>query len=529
VPPLDKTVPPVSRSISPAPAALPAFDPPPAAVVPASARGEMPGGASPADPKMVQERRAPESLPETVMGKQEPALSLEWQGPPTARLGVPSDYTLAVRNTSSIPVQQVLVRVRLPGSLRAASTEPRAVADGSVLVWELGTLQSRQGRSLQLRLVAEARGDVMPQAWVTFTGSALTCIRVRQPQLALKVAAPDRKLVVGDPAAFTLTVGNPGDGAAEQVRVHVTLGEGLEHPHGKTVHFDVGNLAPGESRNVTLLCAARSGGPQRCEAAAEADGGLGARDTASVDITAPRIELHTAGPALRYLGRKATYTFKVNNPGDTPAANVTITDAVPAGLRVLSATHGGRHDPAGRTVTWFVGEVPPGQSREVQLEVQAADAGDHRQQAAATGARGLNARAEVVTHVEGLSALLVELVDTEDPIEVGSDTCYEVRVTNTGSKPETDIRLAATVPEQMEFQSAQGGRCRADGKSLIFEPVSSLGPREEALFKIHVRALRAGTVRFKIQVTSASVTEPVVKMEATRIYADTPDPKGGGN
>jgi uncharacterized repeat protein (TIGR01451 family) len=471
---------------------------------------------------MNEDRRAPAALPESVTGKQEPAVSLEWQGPATAKLGVPADWTLAVRNTCPIPVQQVLVRVRLPQGLRAASSEPRAQGDDHVLVWELGTLPPRQGRDLQLRLVADARGDVLPQAWVTFTGTALTCVRVRQPQLALQAAAPERKLLVGDPAAFTLTVSNPGDGAAEQIRVHATLSEGLEHAHGKQIDFDVGNLAPGESRNVTLLCAARAGGPQKCEVTAEAEGGLSARDSAAVQVEAPRIELHVSGPALRYLGRKATYTFKVTNPGNVPASNVTVTDAVPEGLRVLSASNGGRHDASGRTVSWFLGEVPPGQGREVQLEVQASGIGEYCHHATAGGARGLHARAELATRVEGLSALLVELVDTEDPIEVGSETCYEVRVTNTGTKPETDIRLSATVPDQMEFRDVQGGRCRAEGRLLVFDPVDKLGPKEEAVFKIRVRAVRPGTVRFKIQVISASVTEPVIKMEATRIYADTP-------
>src|SRR5439155_25899831 len=47
-----------------------------------------------------------------LTGRQEPAVSLEWIGPPAAKVGLPAEYTIAVRNVCNIAVQQVLVRVR---------------------------------------------------------------------------------------------------------------------------------------------------------------------------------------------------------------------------------------------------------------------------------------------------------------------------------------------------------------------------------------------------------------------------------
>src|SRR5262249_59387855 len=119
-----------------------------------------------------------------------------------------------------------------------------------------------------------------------------------------------------------------------------------------------------------------------------------------------------------------------------------------------------------------LGEVAPGQTREVKLEVQAVNAGDFEHKAIASGARGLRAESKLVTRVEGLSALLLEMVDTEDPIEVGGETAYEVRITNTGTKNETDIKLVATLPDRMQFKNAQGPvRYREEGKTIIFEPL----------------------------------------------------------
>jgi uncharacterized repeat protein (TIGR01451 family) len=460
-------------------------------------------------------------------GRQEPSVSLEWVAAPVAKVGVPADYTLVVRNTCSTPVQRVRVRVRVPAGLSVSATQPPASPERGEIAWELGTLRPRQVKNLVLKMAADAKGDLAPQAWVTFTGSALLRLRVREPKLAIKATAQE-KVLVGDPAQFTLMVSNPGDGTAEQVKIHAVLSEGLEHARGSKIAFDIGNLAPGETRNVTLLCATRAGGTQKCEASAEADGGLSAHDTAGINVIVPRLDLHLVGPGLRYLERKALYTLRVTNPGDAPATNVTVADTVPAGFKVLAASDGGRHDSQTRTVSWFLGEIAPGVTREVKLEVQAINPGEHRHKASAVGARGLRAEAELNTRVEGLSALLVELADTEDPIEVNGDTAYDVRITNTGSKAETDIKLVATIPDQMQFKGAQGphqgpARYREEGKTIVFEPIEKLAPRADAYFRIHVKALQAGTVRFKIQLTSTNLTEPVIKMEPTRIYSDAPE------
>jgi uncharacterized repeat protein (TIGR01451 family) len=460
---------------------------------------------------------------ESSSNRQEPAVSLEWVGPATAKVGQPNNYTLVVRNICNIPVQQVLVRVRIPSGLSCSDTEPKAVAEGNVLVWELGALQAREEKVLAMKLLAEQKGDVSPQAWVTFTGSSVMHVKVREPKMTLKVQGPE-KVLLGETAAFQLAVTNPGDGSADQVKIHAVLSEGLECPRGSKIDFDIGNLAAGETRNVTVMCVTKLGAAQKCQVSAEADGGLHAKETAAVNVTMPRLELQLVGPGLRYLGRKALYTIKVNNPGDAAATNVTISDLVPDGFKVLAASDGGRHDFSMHTVSWFLGELKPGETHEVKLEVQAINPGEFKHKASAIGAHNLCAESELSTRIEGLSALMLEMVDTDDPIEVNSETSYEVRITNTGSKVETDIKLVATIPDKMEFKSATGpARFHEENKTIVFEPLEKLAPKADAIFRINIKALEPGTVRFKIQMTSTNLTEPVIKMEATRIYSDAPE------
>jgi uncharacterized repeat protein (TIGR01451 family) len=462
----------------------------------------------------------PGMSPENPTGRQEPAVSLEWIGPPTAKVGQAADYAIAVRNACTIPVQQVMVRVRLPGGMTVVASEPKAISEGNVLMWELGTLQPKQERNLQMRLVPDAKGDVGCQAWVTFTGASTMKVRVREPKLVVKAAAPDRVLI-GDPATFTLTVTNPGDGPADQVKVRTILSDGLEHARGKQIEYDLGNLAPGETRGIQLACATKLGGLQKCEALAEADGGLKSQDQASINVLVPRLDLEATGPKLRYLDRPAVYSIRVVNPGDAPATNVVVSDVIPAGFKFVGASDGGRHDFSTRTVAWYLGEIAPGAARDVKLELLAVNPGEHRHRVAAQAARGLKVEGEVVTRVEGLSAILLEVVDVEDPVEVGADTSYEIRVTNTGSKTETDIKLACVIPDKMDFKGAQGASpFHLEGKVVVFDPLPKLAPRADAIYRIQVKANAPGDVRFKSQITSTNLIEPVIEMEATRIYAD---------
>lgn len=460
-----------------------------------------------------------DQTPGNPTGRQEPAVSIEWIGPVTAKVGVPADYSLIVRNVCTIAVQKVIVQVRVPQGVTVGATEPRAEAADNVLMWEVGTLMPKQEKHLKLGLISPAKGDLACQAWVTFTGSSVMTMQVREPKLMLKAQAPEKALV-GDPANFIITVSNPGDHPAERVHLSATLSDGLEHAQGKEVHFDLGNLAPGETRSVQVLCVTTSGGRQTCEVLANADG-LEAADSVGVDVIMPQLDIVVDGPKLRYLDRKAMYTFSVTNPGDAVASNVTLTQQMPDGFKFVAADNGGRHDFASRSVQWYLGEIKPGETRDVQLEAMAINIGEHRFVATARASRGLEVSGECITAVEGLSAIMIEVVDIEDPIEVGVDTGYEIRVTNTGSKTETDVKLVCTIPSQMQFKTAQAPtQYQQIGSEIVFEPLPQLAPRADAIYRLVCTATTKGDARFKAQLTSTNLVEPVISQEPTRIYAD---------
>ena len=456
------------------------------------------------------------------------AVTLDWVGPPTVQAGQANEFTLVVKNTCPIAVHKVVVNVRAAPGMTVTGGKSDATNDGDILRWQLGSLLPSQEKSLPMQIVVRNKGDVSPQASVSYEGSSSVTLRIRahEPKLTLKTVAPPTKIMVGDTATFVLTVHNAGDGPANQVKVSALLSEGLEHARGRRVDFELGNLSAGESRTVQLVATAKAGGVQRCETLALAQGDVKAQEQSTVNVLTPLLDVQLSGPAVRYRDRKANYAVRVVNKGEVPAGNVTLRQVLPTGFKFISASDGGLYNSATQSVSWFLGEMAPQQKRDVEVELIATHAGDQKHRVMASTERGLNkveVERELVTRVEELSALLLETADADDPIEVGKDTTYEVLVTNAGSKVETDIKVICTVPDKMELKAVQAPcRYHIEGRVIIFEPLPKLAPKSDACYQFRVRAVTAGDVRFKAQVTSSTSTDPMIKTEATRIYADQP-------
>jgi hypothetical protein len=387
-------------------------------------------------------------------------------------------------------------------------------------MWDLGSLAAGQDRPVKVRLVAPGKGELLCQAWVTVTGSSAVKVQVREPQLKLAVQAP-AKVVAGDPMTLVLAVSNPGDHAADGVKVAVGLGAGLEVGPGAKGEIEVGTLAAGETREVKVPCLAKAAGSHKCEVTAEGDGGLKASGSATVSVVQPKLDLEIAGPKLRYLDRKATYSVKVTNPGDAPVTDVVVSHRVPDGFKFVAAEGGGKYDSEARTVHWAIGAVEPGAVMEIKCELVASGTGEFSHVVTAAGARGVKAERAVPTKVEGLSALAMEVADSDDPVEVGADTTYEIRVTNTGSKDERDVKVVCSVPPQMKFKAADGpGRVEVVGGEVVFDTLKRLPARGDVVYKVTVTAKQKGDARFKATLTAGGLSEPVTHQESTRVYAD---------
>jgi uncharacterized repeat protein (TIGR01451 family) len=290
---------------------------------------------------------------------------------------------------------------------------------------------------------------------------------------------------------------------------------------GHEFNSDLGSMSPGETRTVRMIVTASTGGTQSIRANVQGSGGLSATTEGSMHVTQCDLQTVLDGPGLRYLDRQAVYTIRMTNPGDAPADNVKAMVSVPTGFKVIACSTGGRFDAATSSLSWIVGSIAPSETKEVSYKCQATQAGGQKHSATVTAARGIKRESELVTQVEGISALLLEVVDIDDPVEVGADTAYEIRVTNQGSREATNVTIHALVPSELTIRGAQGPtKYRVESQEVLFDPIAKLPPRADAVYRIQVTGVAKGDVRFRARLTSDSLTEPVIEEESTKVYGD---------
>jgi uncharacterized repeat protein (TIGR01451 family) len=140
-------------------------------------------------------------------------------------------------------------------------------------------------------------------------------------------------------------------------------------------------------------------------------------------------------------------------------------------------------------------------------------------QAEAAAGRGVRATAEARCVILGAAALLLEVVDLEDPIEIGADTQFQIIVRNQGSIPATNVRVTATVPAELAIIRVQGPvDHRKDEQTIAFEPLH-MPPNSDTVFRATVRAAKPGEVRFRVAVTADQLSAgPVLEEESTTLY-----------
>src|SRR5690606_2403477 len=127
--------------------------------------------------------------------------------------------------------------------------------------------------------------------------------------------------------------------------------------------------------------------------------------------------------------------------------NVRVVHSIPAGFQLIRADKGGTFEPATSEVVWYVGRLEPGQNADFALELKAISLGEFEHRVSATSEGGAGAETTMATTVDGTASLVVEVLDLDDPVEVGSETAYEVRVRNEGTKSASNVAIECHVPE----------------------------------------------------------------------------------
>lgn len=235
------------------------------------------------------------------------------------------------------------------------------------------------------------------------------------------------------------------------------------------------------------------------------------------DTRAPALTIECNTPEEIPVHRTVRVCLTVKNTGDAPEELVTVTLPVPAGVIFTKPDGATRAD--ARRIIWRIPHLAPGMSKLLCANFIVQQPGALLFASTARGSIAQPVDTQCATHVTGIPAILLEVIDLDDPIEVNQQETYELSVINQGSTTLTNVTIVCTLEDDQEFVSGTGATtAQAQGRIITFAPLSTLSPKDTAKWQVVVKAITAGDVRFTTELTSDQFKRPISETEATRQY-----------
>jgi len=200
----------------------------------------------------------------------------------------------------------------------------------------------------------------------------------------------------------------------------------------------------------------------------------------------PHLTLQKIMPEEVVIDQPATLKTVIQNVGRSTAKNVTITDRVPQGTRLVSTVPQADELPNGE-LRWSVGNLDPTVQLVVEMRVIPVREGDIGSVAS------VNYTGEVSGRVTVTRPILKVEVSAPAEVKIGEIANVEITVSNPGTATITNVVLENSVPEGL-FHSV--------GRVIRNTDITVLRPRESKKLALQLRCIGAGNLINHVVVTA---------------------------
>lgn len=434
----------------------------------------------------------------------------------SGRVGEEAVYSIRVDARDDI--EQVRLLEILPPGLEYVGAEPAPseVMNGAYL-WAWEGMSRGTSREVRIRVRPADGGWFVTNTKVAVVPVVSLPLFAGRPKLQLEKTGPAVAELDSD-IKFQLVVSNVGTAAAENVRVSDTLPAGLYGAglSGNVANFHIDRLEAGGRRVFDVQAKAAIKGEWDNQANVFFEQAIQANATAHVSIVESKISITKNGPPRAYTFTEAGYTITVRNDGDTVLENIRLADEVADGLRFVTASDGGQLNRD--TVTWTIPRLAQGESASRTVRLSGQKIHTTTAEAVATLVTGKQAKASVTTVWEGAPGVLTELMEDVDPVRVGKNVVYTVRITN--QSPLTaitgDVVLHLT-GELRPLEVTKKSGAVIDGQDIMVKGMQ-IKPKGTYTFKVTTEAVRSGMAWARLEFSADFLQRPSVKEESTNVY-----------
>ena len=444
-------------------------------------------------------------------------------GPATVTPGTDVTYTVTVTNNGPSTATNVVLTDAITGDTTFVSVTPSAGCSGTTCT--IGTLVPGASAifSYTFHVDADATGGIENTATVTASTpdpaagnntSIVSSPANASADLAVVKSGP-ATVTPGTDVTYIVTVTNNGPSTAINVVVNDTVAGdatfvSVTPSAGCTgATCPIASLAPGASATYSYTFAVPPDASfglrnDAFVSAATADPVPG-NNTASVNsaiVGSADVSVVKSGPGAVNAGTNATYTIVVANAGPSDAANVVLTDVLPASTTFVSLEQTG---PAftcttGPTVTCTIATLPALTSTTFTLvvSVSAAAAGSIDNTATVTASTAdPNAANNTSTATLGLDPgatdLSIAKTANSDRFGFGGEVTYTLVVTNNGPAVAFGTTVTDVLPAGTTLQSASSTQGTCTGTATVVCSVGTLDPAATATITLVVRLPREQT------------------------------------
>lgn len=441
--------------------------------------------------------------------------------PQNGLVGTKTNVQFGIQNTGDTNLTKVVVELEYPSAVKVLSSDCTTNVVGNKVVWNIGDLRAGGQVGCTQSVVANAEGRHCVRMTLTcaegITQKAECCtIWQGVPKLQISKTAPPTAKLEGE-FTYNIIIRNVGTGVAKNVKVIDPIPAQVSNPKGPQLQYTIGDLRPNDSRTIQIpVKAVNTGTAVNC-AKATADNAEPVEACAQTVIQKHSGQLAINCAEEMFVGKRIGNKIVFSNTGDVALTNIVITAMWTSQLNLIAAE--GNPRVTGTQAIWNIASLAPRAEKVINLEVMSKFAGKHCIQVSAITAEGINQRAECCTLWKGFPALLLEVIDTEDPLLLNEETTYVIEVTNQGTALDRQVQIVVIFPSETNpIQVAGDTQGSIQGKRVVFAPYPILDPKQKIKFTIRAKAATKGDSRIKVEMTSELLTRPVTEEESTQVY-----------
>lgn len=437
-------------------------------------------------------------------------------------------YEYRVQNLTPHHLIDVAIHDKTSNNFEVTSSSPinPKISDLSVATWVVGNLGPRESKIIQIQGRAVREGEITTRGWATFQTVMFDTIKVTRADLELSVIAPQVS-IQSQPIRYEVKVKNTGSSNLSGLLISGPVPENLRDLSGReNIEFKQNFLSPGSEINFTFELIPQTSGVYQVDLKVISEQGAASNAQTTTEVRSPKLQIRSESPSQRFIGKEVLVNLVVFNSGTAPARNATVELAIPNNITVLAINNGGRR--VGSTVQWDLANLASGDSSDLSINVKSDIPGEYQFQST-VNALGLPAQSSTSSvKFTGIPAIALEVKDLKDPVPINEEFIYEITVTNQGTATASNVIVVCELEDAQEYVTTFGESAARLGEKkvinnrtyqeIIMQPLVRIDPQKSVSWRVSVKAVKKGDVRFTVRMSSDQFPRPTTEVEPTYQY-----------